>query len=284
MKSIAALLHRATELALISDTAKLDTELLLAFCLNKERTYLRTWPEKKLTEHQLAKFESLFKRRLQGEPVAYLMGEKGFWDLQLKVNKYTLIPRPETELIIETCLEVFPNNDALKVLDLGTGTGAIALALAKEKSQWQLLAVDKVYEAIDLAKDNQQLNKINNVDFLQSHWFEKITPQAFDIIVSNPPYIDQNDPHLSQGDVRFEPRSALVAENNGLKDIADIIQQAPLFLNDHGLLMFEHGFQQAEVVQALFAKHGFIEIKTLPDLAGLDRVTFGVLKKGSAYE
>ena len=249
--TIGELLARSALLTAVSDTPSLDVALLLSHCLQKNLTYLKTWPEKQVDEEAFAAFETLFERRLQGEPVAYLIGSRGFWTLNLQVNPSTLIPRPETELLVEEALSCMPSAEAA-VLDLGTGTGAIALALASEDSRWQVLGCDMHAEAVALARQNQQLNQINNAEFLQSDWFASIPPQQFDLIVSNPPYIDPSDPHLSQGDVRFEPRSALVAEKNGLADIEQIIAGSNTYLKHGAWLMFEHGYDQGQAVRALF--------------------------------
>lgn len=275
MVTIAELLSQAHQLD--SDSAKLDTELLLAYVLGKSRTFLFTWPEKTLNEQEVDVFQTLFARRKTGEPVAHLIGSKDFWSLDLKVTADTLIPRPETELLVELCLEKCAQYTMLNVLDLGTGTGAIALAIAKEKPRWHVTAVDRIDNAVALAKANKAANGITNVEIFQSNWFENISAALFDVIISNPPYIDASDPHLQQGDVRFEPHSALIAEDNGLRDIKNIIAAAPSYLNDHGMLMIEHGFQQKASVQHLFEQYGFHLIETHKDLAGLDRVTLGVL-------
>jgi release factor glutamine methyltransferase len=263
----------------VSDTAKLDTELLLCHCLKKDSSYLRAWPEFEPDESTIDAFQKLLARRQQGEPVAYLIGQQGFWSLDLAVSPATLIPRPETELLVEMILEQYQDRPTLSVLDLGTGTGAIALALASEKPQWQILGCDFEFAAVDLAEKNRQqvLPANNHVSFLQSNWFSHIEPQYFDIIVSNPPYIDPDDPHLSQGDVRFEPSSALVADNKGLADIEKIIAAAPAFLTANGYLLFEHGYDQGEAVRGLLKAAQFSDVITKQDLAGHDRVTGGYL-------
>jgi release factor glutamine methyltransferase len=275
MTTVKQLQGYACQLDGMSDSAALDTELLLCYCLDKPRSYLRAWPEADVDGSQLMQFQSLFNRRLKGEPVAHLIGERGFWSLDLKVNASTLIPRPETELLVELALDFLGSNSRANVLDLGTGTGAIALAIAKEKPQWQLLACDTHQAAVELAQRNQQDLALNNVRIIRSDWFEQIDAQLFDLIVSNPPYIDADDPHLEQGDVRFEPRSALVAADNGLADIALIIRQARRFLVEGGWLLIEHGYDQAQPVGQLFSNQGFNHVFCQQDLAGCDRVSGG---------
>ena len=274
-RTIAQLLARRAELEPYSDSATLDVELLLSHCLNKPRSYLRAWPEKALTEAELEAFQQLFQRRLAGEPVAYLIGSQGFWTLELAVNSSTLIPRPETELLVETALAYGNDLARAKVLDLGTGSGAIALALASERPAWQLLGCDRQAEAVALAEQNRQHCRLDNARFIESDWFAAIEPQAFDLIVSNPPYIDPVDKHLDEGDVRFEPLSALVADNKGLADIEQIACLAPAYLNSAGGLLLEHGYDQGKAVREILEAAGFSQVKTYQDLAGQDRVTTG---------
>ncbi|HEY6528064.1 MAG TPA: peptide chain release factor N(5)-glutamine methyltransferase [Cellvibrionaceae bacterium] len=255
--------------AVPSDTARLDVELLLCHCLDKPRSYLRAWPERLLTEQQHQQFKQLLARRLNGEPIAYILGEREFWSLPLKVSPATLIPRPETELLVETALEIRteytldiqPN---CRVLDLGTGTGAIALALARERPHWQITATDISAAALTLARHNSdQLNLA--IELLESNWFSAVTGQ-FQLILSNPPYICATDPHLQEGDVRFEPASALVAEHSGLQDLLLIIDQAPNFLIPGGWLLLEHGWQQADAVVAALTARGFKHAHCRADL------------------
>lgn len=258
-----------------SDTAQLDAELLLCHSLGCERSYLFTWPDKTLSEEALADFQVLLARRLKGEPVAHIVGERGFWDLQLAVNSSTLIPRPDTETLVEEALACFPDG-AEHVLDLGTGTGAIALALASEWPNSKVLGVDKSAEAVALAEQNRHANNIGNAEFIQSSWFDEVSERkSFELIVSNPPYIDQDDPHLQRGDVRFEPHSALVAARNGMADLEFIIQQAPSFLQSNGYLILEHGYQQAGSVQKALLERGYEAVGSRQDLAGNDRISFG---------
>ncbi len=273
MATVAELLSQRQLLAVTSDSPALDIEMLLCHCLQKQSSYLRAWPEAEVPAEDELQFQRLLKRRIAGEPVAYLIGERGFWSLDLLVNSSTLIPRPETELLVELSLAKISDIPSAKVLDLGTGTGAIALSIASERSDCIVSACDVSEEAVMLAKSNRKKYGLSNTSFFQSDWFASVNGQPFDLIVSNPPYIDPDDQHLLQGDVRFEPRSALVADNKGLSDIATIINQAPAFLQDNAWLLFEHGYDQANAVQSLLAKAGFEKIFTEQDLAGVDRVT-----------
>jgi release factor glutamine methyltransferase len=258
--------------AVYSDTARLDVELLLCHCLAKPRSYLRAWPERQLTEQQQQHFTQLLARRLNGEPIAYILGEREFWSLPLKVSPATLIPRPETELLVETALELYPVPDC-RVLDLGTGTGAIALALAHERPRWHITATDRSTEALALARDNSQQLGLAIV-LLESNWFSAVTGQ-FQLIISNPPYISATDPHLREGDVRFEPASALVADQNGLQDLVSIITQAPNFLAPGGWLLLEHGWQQADAVLAALVERGFKQAHCRKDLNQQPRISLG---------
>ncbi len=257
-----------------SDTAQLDAELLLAAALGKPRSYLRTWPERELNDEQLQRFQAAIARRQQGEPVAYILGQQGFWSLDLEVAPHTLIPRPDTELLVETALELLPHNP-IAALDLGTGTGAIALALATERPGWTVTGVDRVPEAVSLAERNRSRLKLTNARFSESHWFSAVAGQRFTLIASNPPYIRADDHHLGEGDVRFEPASALVAGEDGLDDIRLIIQHAPAHLVAGGWLLLEHGFDQAAAVRELLAGQGFTEIASRLDLGGHERISLG---------
>ena len=276
--SIGELLDSLTQqFSAVSDSARVDAEVLLSFVSQKNRTWLYTWPERELTEPQNHQLQALIQRRLQGEPVAYLIGQREFWSLTLEVSPDTLIPRPDTELLVEVALELLAHRstEKLNIVDLGTGTGAIALAIACEQPQWQVVGLDQIPAAVQLAQRNQQQLQIPNARFLESDWFSALDKQRFDLIVSNPPYIEQQDPHLELGDVRFEPRSALVADDDGLSDIKHIIAQAPVYLAAQGWLLFEHGYQQAEAVRNLLSERGFVEVQTRCDLAGHERATLG---------
>ena len=257
-----------------SPTARLDAELLLAAVLGKPRSYLRTWPEHEPGAEQLAAFAALLERRRMGEPVAYILGHQGFWSLDLEVAPHTLIPRPDTELLVETALQLAPATPQ-RVLDLGTGSGAIALALASERGGWQVIGVDRIAEAVALAERNRQRLKLGNAEFRQSSWFDGLAGERFDLILSNPPYIAADDRHLGEGDVRFEPLSALVAGVDGLDDIRQIIAQAPRHLQAGGWLLLEHGYDQAEAVRELLAAAGFTAVDSRRDLGGHQRISLG---------
>ncbi|WP_437884087.1 peptide chain release factor N(5)-glutamine methyltransferase [Pseudomonas sp. LRF_L74] len=257
-----------------SPTARLDAELLLAHCLGKPRSYLRTWPDRVPEPAQLDAFAAMLARRRQGEPVAYILGHQGFWSLELEVAVHTLIPRPDTELLVETALALLPATP-LRALDLGTGSGAIALALASERPGWQVTAVDMIAQAVELAERNRQRLGLDNVEVCRSRWFSALAGERYDLIVSNPPYIAANDRHLGQGDVRFEPSTALVAGPDGLDDIRIIVRQAPEHLQPGGWLMLEHGYDQAATVRELLAAEGFADVHSRLDLGGHERISLG---------
>lgn len=275
--TISQLLQTAVQQNHASDTPLLDCELLLCHVLDVDRTWLKTWPDREVSSDHQQQFQQLLQGRIEGEPIAYIVGSQGFWTLNLKVSPDTLIPRPETELLVETALELaLPQRG--QVLDLGTGTGAIALALASERPQWQVVGADLMPGAVELAKHNCQNHKLDNVTLLQSNWFSDIPAQSFDLIVSNPPYIEQEDRHLSEGDVRFEPASALVSGESGLQDLKALIGQSPDYLATSGWLLVEHGYQQGTAVRELFEQTGFSDVETRLDLNGLERITLGCLK------
>ena len=280
MATVADLLQRHNELSPASDTALLDTELLLCHSLSVDRAWLKTWPDKILSAPDMQRFEQLFRRRLEGEPVTFIIGSQGFWTLDLKVSPHTLIPRPETELLVETAMQLeLPNNS--QVLDLGTGTGAIALALASEYPQWQMTAVDVQASAVELAEQNRLACRLKNVTIYQSDWFAAVAnrqPQTlFNLIVSNPPYIEIDDAHLFEGDVRFEPASALVSGTQGLDDLQLVIGQSSGFLAPAGWLLVEHGHAQGLAVRGLFNEAGYVLVETRQDYNQLDRITLGRL-------
>lgn len=255
-----------------SESPKLDAEVLLLATINQARTYLFTWPEKELADEQQAQFLSFIEQRRQGKPVAHITQYREFWSLNFKVSPATLIPRPDTETLVEFALDKATSKQG-KLLDLGTGTGAIALSLASELPDWQVTAVDYQLDAVLLANDNKSQLGITNAEILQSNWFSALAGEKFDLIVSNPPYIDPQDPHLQQGDVRFEPLSALIAEKQGMADLEFIITKSREFLNESGWLLLEHGYDQGQLVRDFFAKMAYKVITTEKDLGGNDRVT-----------
>lgn len=257
-----------------SESPRRDAEILLGFVTGKARTFILAFGETELTAQQQSQLDALLARRVRGEPVAHLVGEREFWSLPLRVSPATLIPRPDTECLVEQALARMPASPC-SVLDLGTGTGAIALALASERPDCHITALDLIPEAVELARSNADRLGITNVKVLQSHWFDVLNSQRFTMIVSNPPYIDRDDPHLLQGDVRFEPMSALVADDHGLADLHTLIETSRQFLEPGGWLLLEHGWQQANQVRQLFSAAGFVEVETCQDYGGNDRLTLG---------
>lgn len=267
-----ALAFGASALTPSSESPKLDAEVLLLATINQSRTYLFTWPEKELSDEQQAQFLSFIEQRSQGKPVAHITQYREFWSLNFKVSPATLIPRPDTETLVELALDKAINKQG-KLLDLGTGTGAIALSLASELPDWQVTAVDYQLDAVLLANENKSQLGITNAEMLQSNWFSALVGEKFDLIISNPPYIDPQDPHLKQGDVRFEPLSALIAEKKGMADLEFIITKSREFLNESGWLLLEHGYDQGQLVRDFFSKMAYKVITTEKDLGGNDRVT-----------
>ena len=263
-----------SQLASTSESAHVDAEALLVHCLNKSRSFLYTWPEKTLTVEQFKNFQQMIKKRQQGMPVAHIIGEREFWSLPFIVNESTLIPRPDTEILVETALNLDVRFNA-RVLDLGTGTGAIALSLAHEKPKWRITAIDKVPEAVALAKANRANLNLQQVEILQSDWFSAVKDRDFDLIVSNPPYIDEQDEHLHMGDVRFEPQSALTAADEGYADLYHIADKAREHLLPGGFLLLEHGYQQAIKVRQKLIDLGYKDVATVRDFGSNDRCTIG---------
>lgn len=272
-----------------AENGKTDALVLLQFATGKSRTQILAFDETALEEKVRSNLTALLARRLKGEPIAYILGEKEFWSLPLNVAESTLIPRPDTEILVEKALMIAreklqKNPPHFHILDLGTGTGAIALALAselapicqKQHTELNIIGVDLIPNIVELAKSNAEKNQLN-VLFFQSEWFEKVEGR-FDLIVSNPPYIDEKDEHLKQGDVRFEPLSALVAAEQGYGDLRYIIEHAPDYLKDNGVLLLEHGWQQGEKVRSIFKVNCWENIATVRDYGDNERVTFGFWK------
>ena len=266
-------LGQLRRLAIEQGLDALDVDVLLATVLEKPRSFLYAWPEHELSEAQQQRFQEGCQRRLSGEPVAYIVGEREFWSLPLKTAPHTLIPRPDTEVLVEQVLADVPDG-AYHCVDLGTGTGAIALALKSERPGWQVEGIDRVPEAVALATENAQRLGLE-VAFREGNWCADLADESIDILVSNPPYIDTDDEHLSQGDVRFEPESALVADQKGLADIATIILQAQRCLRTGGGVYIEHGWQQGDNVRTLLQDAGFERVHTRRDYGNQERVTYG---------
>ena len=264
----------ANVLGLPFDGARVEVNALLQHCLNVNRAWLLGHENDVLENHVLTEFEALLKRRLTGEPIAYIIGKREFYGLEFKVTPDTLIPRPDTETLIDAALEKIPLQPS-RVLDLGTGTGAIAIAITKHRPMAQVTAVDASSAALAVAQENALSLRVNNVQCVLSNWFDALEGQTFDVIVSNPPYIAEHDPHLSQGDLRFEPIAALVAGEDGLRDIRQIISQARPHLEPAGWLMLEHGYDQSEKVAGLMKMAGYSAISSSADLSGVYRVTLG---------
>ncbi|WP_454829535.1 peptide chain release factor N(5)-glutamine methyltransferase [Pseudoxanthomonas wuyuanensis] len=252
-----------------------EAEPLLLHALGRERAWLFAHGREPAEPGLAERFEALVVRRAAGEPVAYLTGSRGFWTLDLAVTRDTLVPRPETELLVELALERIAPGQPARVADLGTGSGAIALAIASERPQAQVLATDISDAALALACGNAAANGVGNVEFRKGSWFAALAGQRFDAIASNPPYIAANDPHLQQGDLRFEPAAALSSGADGLDAIREIVAGAPRHLNAQGWLLLEHGWAQGQAIRALLAQAGFVEIATARDLEGRDRVSLG---------
>jgi len=264
-----------TEALAANTEVKLEAQLLLRHVLQVDRAWLIAHENDLLSPDTQAKFEALLARRLQGEPIAYILGEREFYGLRLQVTPATLIPRPDTETLVEAALANIPKNGNVHVLDLGTGSGAIALAIAKNRQQSLVLAVDASQTALQVAKHNADRLNISNVQFVLSDWFSTLEDQRFEMIVSNPPYIEADDPHLAQGDLRFEPPDALASGKDGLSDIRTIINQCLTHLKPQGWLMLEHGYNQAEAVSDLMSAVGLVDVATIKDLGGNNRVTMG---------
>jgi release factor glutamine methyltransferase len=276
MTDIQTALFSGTEtLKTLSDTAYLDTEVLLCHVLSKSRSHLRAWPEKQLSTPQNHHFQQLLEKRQQGTPIAYLTGHREFWSREFKVDPAVLIPRPDTELLIELSLNLIANKTNVRVIDLGTGSGVIAITLAAERPDLEIIATDMSVAALKIAEENARTYQLDNIQFILSNWFSKVIDTHFDLIISNPPYIDPLDPHLSKGDVQFEPDSALISEEQGLKDIRLICEQARTYLKKDATLLIEHGSTQKNHVQSIFNALHYNPINSFADLSNNPRVTTG---------
>lgn len=270
-----ALITAASQLN--TEEAALEAQLLLQHILNVNRAWLIAHENDALQPNIHAAYRALISRRLNGEPIAYILGYREFYGLKLKVTPDTLIPRPDTETLVEAALAKIPQNTTIKILDLGTGTGAIALAIARHRPQAYVIATDTSQAALNIALENAQNLNITNISFVLSDWFSALNDEKYDVIVSNPPYIEQDDVHLQQGDLRFEPISALASGKDGLDAIRHIVKTAPRHLNPHGWLMLEHGYNQASEVRKLLTQHGFIAVSSVKDFGSNERVTQGCL-------
>ena len=271
-----ALAEAQNQLSSLADiSAKLESEILLAYVIQKPRSYLYTWPELALESHQLTQFQSLIERRSFGEPVAYITGQREFWGLPLKVSPATLIPRPETERLVEIALQHIPENEPWQIADLGTGRGALALAIASERPRCQVIATDISGDALRIAEQNRDNLQLGKVRFVQGRWFEPLSDIRFNLVVSNPPYVAEKDPHLLEGDLRFEPQQALSSGPDGLDAIREILGTAKTHIKPGAWLILEHGYDQGNGVIALFEQHGFDHIICYPDYAERERATAG---------
>lgn len=279
-RALADILHlhsKQLQIALQLDlsTARIEVQCLLQHVLTVNRAYLLTYPERVLDKDESARYTALFELRKDGVPIAYLLGEREFFGLNFKVTADTLIPRADTEVLVEQALQKMQPHRECHVLDLGTGSGAVALAIAHTRADAQVVAVDASVAALDVARINAQRLNINNVRLVASDWFTALAEKRFDLIVSNPPYIEENDVHLAMGDVRFEPRSALTSGKEGLDDIRCICNDAKAHLYPGGWLMLEHGYNQAAQVRQLLLEAGFVAVASVQDLSGIERVSIG---------
>lgn len=272
----AAVAEARERLAGVCDSPALDAEVLLAHVLDKPRTYLRAWPERTLDAEQADAFEALLARRAAGEPLAYVLGRREFWSLDLEVAPGVLIPRADTETLVERALELIPADQPARVADLGTGSGAIALAIAGERPLCTVVATDRSPTALDIARRNAERLNLRNVEFQQADWCSALGAERFDLIVSNPPYIASDDPHLAQGDLPHEPTEALTAGPDGLDDLRRIVDCTRNHLRPGGHLLLEHGYTQGETVHGFLRNAGFEAIRTHRDLEGRERISEGL--------
>jgi release factor glutamine methyltransferase len=268
--------YAALKLVSVSDTPRLDAEILLSLATGKTRTHFRAWPDKPVVRQEEAAFQNLLVQRLAGRPIAHLSGSREFWSREFKVTPDVLIPRPETELLVELALERIPQNQSAHIADLGTGSGAIAVSLALELPKASITALDLSPAALSIAADNAARLGACNVRFIRSDWFAALAlDERFDLIVGNPPYVAENDPHLQQGDVRFEPIMALTSGIDGLDAIRHIVRESPKRLKPGGWLLFEHAYDQGGSAMELLQSVGFVEVQNFDDLQGHGRVSGG---------
>lgn len=269
------LVEAAKAIQAVSDSALLDAEVLLCTVLGKDRSYLRAWPDQVLNPEHIAAYKAMLDTRQQGNPIAYITGKREFWSRDFQVSPDVLIPRPDTELLIELSLALIPENKPHRIIDLGTGSGIIAITLAAERPHAQVSATDISPAALQLAKVNAAKHKVEYIQFHQSNWFDNIPAGKFNLIVSNPPYLAEDDEHLQQGDLRFEPKTALISARQGLSDIQTIAKTARDHLESGGFLLVEHGYDQQQDVQGLFRDLDYHNVQTHTDLSGQPRVTSG---------
>ncbi len=271
-----ALKQAAQQLSTLNNPdPRVDAEVLLCHLLKKNLSHLIAWPEKRLSSAQQQAFQELIQRRINGEPIAYITGHREFWSLELRVTPATLIPRPETELLVEQALERIPSHAEWQIADLGTGSGAIALAIASERPRCQLYAVDISADALAVAQHNAQRLAIPNVTFLQGDWLAPLQQKSLNMVISNPPYIEESDPHLKQGDLRFEPKRALSSGDDGLDDIRLLIESSRQQLPTDGWLLLEHGYHQSAEILEIMRQQGYRRVQGHIDYGGNDRVACG---------
>jgi release factor glutamine methyltransferase len=260
-------------LRVVSDSPRLEAELLMGLVLRKPRSFLHAWPDRQLSESEAARYEALLRQRFSGEPIAYMTGIREFWSMPLKVTPNVLIPRPETELLVEKALLRLPRDEAARVLDLGTGSGAVSLAIARERPLASVVGVDISLAALEVARMNARLQRITNVEFRESDWFDAVRGEKFHVVVGNPPYVAEDDPHLAQGDARFEPRVALDAGPGGMDAFRAILDRAHNYIIRQGWLLLEHGPGQHLPLRRLLEAQHYHDIAIHKDAAGHDRVT-----------
>lgn len=272
---IAAVQHAAQRLSGCHDTARIDAEILLGFVMHCTRSHLHAWPERLLDASQEQRYGALIERRAAGEPLAYLTGQREFWSMTLEVTRDTLVPRPETELLVELALQRIPTGSTWRIADLGTGSGAIALAIARERPACHVIAIDRCAAALAVARRNAATHSITNIEFRAGDWLTPLNSETQHVIISNPPYVSTLDPRLIQTDIRFEPLGALASGPGGLDDIRRITEAARHYLIAGGWLLLEHGYDQGAAVMQILRNHGYYDVSNTQDLAGLDRVTSG---------